>query len=84
MLTALSLSLSSLPLSHQERHADVTTWPDFHNGAAAGLRVAEGQSRLTRTWVVFNRPKTPSHAHAGFIMALGLLGHLEVSRLAPH
>jgi anaphase-promoting complex subunit 1 len=31
--------------------------------------------------VVFNRPNTPSHAHAGFIMALGLLGHLEA--LAP-
>lgn len=30
---------------------------------------------------MFNRPKQPSHSHAGFLMALGLLGHLEV--LAP-
>ncbi|KAK3244197.1 hypothetical protein CYMTET_46182, partial [Cymbomonas tetramitiformis] len=64
-----------------DRSAELTAWPDFHNGAAAGMRVAEGQTRLTRTWIVFNRPKQPSHSHAGFLMALGLAGHLEV--LAP-
>ena len=37
-------------------------WPDFHNGVAAGLRLPlakEGGKRLTRTWIVCNRPKPP-------------------------
>lgn len=35
----ISLDMSS------EGGAEIKTWPDFHNGAAAGLRVAESQVR---------------------------------------
>ena len=32
---------------------------------------------VTRSWIVFNRPKQASHSHAGALMALGLNGHLS-------
>ncbi|KAL6755304.1 hypothetical protein V8C86DRAFT_3027443 [Haematococcus lacustris] len=88
--------------------ADITAWAEFHNGAAAGLRmVAESShatgpvecdpdgydrcdagtrkgdggavsaSPLTRNWIVFHRPDSPSYTHAGLLMALGLTGHLS-------
>lgn len=58
-----------------------TEWPAFHNGVATGLRVSPGQSQITRTWIVYNRPEQLNFSHAGFLMALGLQGHL--SALAP-
>jgi hypothetical protein len=36
--------------------AEQAAWPEFHNGAAAGLRLAPGTHQLTRTWVVYNKP----------------------------
>ena len=58
--------------------AAFTLWPEFHNGAAAGFALAaRTKGELTRAWIVFNRPREPSHAHAGVLMALGLTGHLR-------
>ena len=36
-----------------------------------------GDGEVTRSWIVFNRPKQASHSHAGALMALGLNGHLS-------
>lgn len=55
--------------------AELTAWPEFHNGVAAGLRLAPGGD-LTRTWIVYNRPIEPSYEHAGMLFGLGLNGHL--------
>ena len=114
---------------------DVTAWPEFHNGAAAGephhqpplplvrpswlnpaasvllrfrrcpsiachcslpeynakprsrstfcnllrssgLSMSPGGTRLTRTWIVYNKPSQPNYTHAGTLMALGLMGNL--------
>eukprot|EP01083_Nonionella_stella_P126448 382729_1 len=54
-------------------------WIEFHNGCSAGLRVVShyDESRENvRTWICYNKPKTPSYSHAGFIFAQGLNGHL--------
>mmetsp|Transcript_32182 Transcript_32182/g.96812 ORF Transcript_32182/g.96812 Transcript_32182/m.96812 type:complete len:347 (+) Transcript_32182:2649-3689(+) len=63
-------------------------WPQFHNGVAAGLRLQPWESDdcrsgrrsacVTRTWIVYNRPKLPSPQHGGLLLALGLQGHLDV------
>ena len=58
---------------------ELQTWPKFHNGVASGLRLSrDGQTKLARTWVVYNRHAEPSYSHAGLLMALGLNGHLRV------
>ena len=56
----------------------MTSWPEFHNGFAAGLRLAPGEANITRTWIVYNKPDEPNFSHAGLLMALGLQRHLDV------
>ncbi len=34
---------------------------------------------MTRTWIVYNKPKEPSYTHAGMLMGLGLTGVSLVS-----
>uniref|UniRef100_A0A7S4MEE8 Anaphase-promoting complex subunit 1 C-terminal domain-containing protein n=1 Tax=Odontella aurita TaxID=265563 RepID=A0A7S4MEE8_9STRA len=102
----LALDVSGCPV-------DMSLWPEFHNGVAAGLRLPlagdglknkknDGLRQITRTWIVYNKPASasvsassqnrqggnnagdgavdgndrPNHAHGGFLMALGLRGHL--------
>jgi anaphase-promoting complex subunit 1 len=81
-LPAAHNAVVALDLAAAGAPPDFLVWPDFHNGAAAGLRLAErGQAALTRTWVLYNRPAEPSASHAGMLLALGLAGHLAA--LAP-
>lgn len=61
--------------------SDFDCWAQFHNGVAVGLRIAPNQSQMSNAWIVFNKPKTPSNSHAGFLLGLGLQGHLSVLEL---
>uniref|UniRef100_A0A3P8R8S0 Anaphase-promoting complex subunit 1 n=1 Tax=Astatotilapia calliptera TaxID=8154 RepID=A0A3P8R8S0_ASTCA len=56
---------------------NMTSWPSFHNGVAAGLKIAPA-SQVDSAWIAYNKPKSPELAneYAGFLMALGLNGHL--------
>ncbi|KAL2945094.1 Anaphase-promoting complex subunit 1 [Bienertia sinuspersici] len=57
---------------------ELRAWPEFHNAVAAGLRLAPFQGRVSRTWIIYNRPEEPDAVHAGLLFALGLHGHLTV------
>ena len=37
---------------------------------------ASDEGALGRNWIVYNKPHNKPHAHAGFLMGLGLQGHL--------
>ncbi|XP_013161893.1 PREDICTED: anaphase-promoting complex subunit 1-like [Papilio xuthus] len=56
-------------------------WPSFHNGAAAGLALVPVAGRtIHHSWIVYNKPRGTqdmSAEHAGFLLALGLNGHLR-------
>ena len=52
-------------------------WPCFHNGVAAGLAVSPGSKGIDSSWIVFNRPATLNQEHGGFLLGLGLSGHLR-------
>jgi anaphase-promoting complex subunit 1 len=74
--------------------SELTLWPEFHNGVAAGLRVGPAERRgfkqagfgnnvpvrVTRNWIIYNRTAYVGNeaAHAGFLLALGLQGYLNV------
>jgi hypothetical protein len=74
----VSLDLTGMaPAPGGGAYAEATAWPEFHNGVAAGLRLAPGRHELTRTWIVYNKPPDPSYMHAGMLMALGVTGHLR-------
>jgi anaphase-promoting complex subunit 1 len=83
LAATLPPSLATLHLDTSAYTPDLTLWPEFHNGVAAGLRLAPAWGReggreggrgggVSRTWIIYNRPRTPSHAHGGFLLALGL------------
>ena len=61
---------------HEKVYSSLFMWPEFHNGVAAALRISAGVTALTRTWIEYNRPEKPTYAHAGFLLGLGLQGHL--------
>ncbi|KAF8954432.1 hypothetical protein BDZ97DRAFT_1928284 [Flammula alnicola] len=52
-------------------------WGEFHNGVAAGLRIAPSAPGVESSWIAFNKPTELSPEHAGFLLALGLTGHLK-------
>jgi len=55
-------------------------WPEFHNGVAAGLRLArEGTIKggNARNWIMYHKPRHPKYEHGGFLLAVGLLGYLD-------
>lgn len=82
-LPASQNAVINLDVGAQGAGAEWVTWPEFHNGAAAGLRLRPG-APLSRTWVLSNRPSPaapPSPVHAGLLLALGLGGFL--THLAP-
>ncbi|XP_036402941.1 anaphase-promoting complex subunit 1 [Megalops cyprinoides] len=56
---------------------NMTSWSSFHNGVAAGLKIAPA-SQVDSAWIAYNKPKSAELAneYAGFLMALGLNGHL--------
>ncbi|KAI9680873.1 MAG: Anaphase-promoting complex subunit 1 [Caeruleum heppii] len=52
-------------------------WAFFHSGVAAGLSISREAKGIDASWVVFNKPAELSNRHAGFLLALGLNGHLR-------
>ncbi len=90
----LDLALAANAYESQE----FLDWPSYHNGVAAGVRVAGavhtgsgsgsadasagGGGGVSRAWIMYNRPsvdrdRTTNFSHAGFLLALGLCGHLK-------
>lgn len=71
---------AAVELTHIDTPPNMNTWPLFHNGVAAGLRISPEATDIDSTWIVFNKPKNTTETaqeHAGFLMALGLNGHLK-------
>ena len=53
-------SNATLALDTSTCPSDMSVWPEFHNGVAAGLRLPKagdvGSGQITRTWIIYNRP----------------------------
>jgi anaphase-promoting complex subunit 1 len=52
-------------------------WGYFHNGAANGLTISKDAKGITGSWITFNKSSTLTAQHAGFLLGLGLNGHLK-------
>lgn len=67
----------TVELSHIEYPQNMQQWPLFHNGVANGLRISPDAHNIDSTWIIFNKPQISADMeYAGFLMALGLNGHL--------
>lgn len=54
-----------------------TQWPLFHLGVASALSISPEAKEIDTSWIVFNKPSEPTNRHAGFLLGLGLNGHLK-------
>lgn len=52
-------------------------WAFFHAGVDAGLSVSKKARHIDTSWILFNKPEQLNNRHAGFLMGLGLNGHLK-------
>ncbi|XP_060661715.1 anaphase-promoting complex subunit 1 [Drosophila nasuta] len=71
---------TTIEMQQIEFPANMHIWPLFHNGVATGLKISPQALDIDSTWIVYNKPKTQGNnalEHAGFLMALGLNGHLK-------
>ncbi|KAH8419854.1 hypothetical protein KR009_003297 [Drosophila setifemur] len=71
---------TTIEMQQIEFPANMHMWPSFHNGVATGLKISPQAQDIDSTWIVYNKPKTQVNnglEHAGFLMALGLNGHLR-------
>lgn len=62
--------------------AEIGQWPDFHNGVASGLRINRDDLNVTSSWISLNRPSVMTSTFGGFLLGLGLNGHLRQLRMA--
>lgn len=53
------------------------SWAFFHAGVEAGLSISKDANGIDSSWILFNKPRDLSTRHAGFLLALGLNGHLK-------
>ena len=53
------------------------SWAFFHAGVEAGLTISKAARGIDTSWITFNKPSELNNRHAGFLLALGLNGHLK-------
>ena len=53
------------------------SWAFFHAGVEAGLSISREAKGIDTSWILFNKPRDLTNRHAGFLLALGLNGHLK-------
>lgn len=67
--------------SGPESKANLSLWPDFHNGVATAVRLSKtafsGNQNHLRTWIFYQKPESPRYDHGGFLFGLGMLGYLS-------
>ena len=76
----IELSIRILPLKttlQAQIVAENADWPCFHNGVAAALSISPDCEGIDSSWIVFNRPHNLNPEHGGFLLGLGLTGHLR-------
>ena len=73
---------AAVDMTHIDVPPNMSLWPQFHNGAAAGLRVAPKTHYVDSNWINLSRNRGQAGAElnaeiAGFLLGLGLGGHLN-------
>lgn len=66
-----------LTLQKQTISEESLSWGYFHNGVSSGLSVSKEITYLNGSWITFNKPSALTSQHAGFLLGLGLNGHLK-------
>ena len=70
---------ATIEMQQIEVPTNMSVWPQFHNGVAAGLRIATDPSDIDPAYIMYNKPKEAEMppTYSGFLMALGLTSSLK-------
>ncbi|ETN41309.1 uncharacterized protein HMPREF1541_03244 [Cyphellophora europaea CBS 101466] len=81
LMSPRSTSESAQPMTFSADKSAFTEekvcWAFFHNGASAGLMISKHAKCIDTSWILYNKPQELTNRHAGFLLALGLNGHLR-------
>ncbi|EDO16379.1 hypothetical protein Kpol_1051p28 [Vanderwaltozyma polyspora DSM 70294] len=66
------VSLNTTDVDH-----DTAQWGEFHGGVSCGLRISKKAKNINGSWIAFNKPRVLDAQHGGFLLGLGLNGHLK-------
>lgn len=75
--TLIAPAMTTIVLNEGSISQKVVDWGHFHNGVSSGLSVSRESKGITGSWVIFNKPLENNAQHAGFLLGLGLNGHLK-------
>lgn len=59
--------------------SDILIWGYVHQGISVGLNISRNAQNINGSWIIYNKPEseTVSLLHAGFLLGLGINGHLK-------
>ena len=75
--TLIAPTMTNIILSDGAVDEKVIEWGYFHNGVASGLSISKKSKGISGSWIIFNKPPSLNSQHAGFLLGLGLNGHLK-------
>ena len=75
--TLISPSMSTIILNRDSINDSMSEWGYFHNGVSSGLSILPDSKGISGLWIIFNKPPDLNSQHAGFLLGLGLNGHLK-------
>lgn len=75
--TLIVPSMTNVSLEKEVMDQSITQWGFFHNGVSSGLSISRDAEDISGSWVVFNKPSQLTSEHAGFLLGIGLNGHLS-------
>lgn len=75
--TCIYPSMNNIVLSKGSISEKTSDWGYFHNGVSSGLSINKSSKGITGSWIIYNKPPELNLQHAGFLLGLGLNGHLK-------
>lgn len=68
---------SRLSVQTADLNSEMIEWGDFHGGVSSGLRISKKAKGINGSWIAFSKPKILDAQLGGFLLGLGLNGHLK-------
>lgn len=75
--TLIAPTMTNIILSEGTINEGINEWGYFHNGVSSGLSISKESKGISGSWIIFNKPPELNSQHAGFLLGLGLNGHLK-------
>ncbi|ODV80795.1 uncharacterized protein CANTADRAFT_46433 [Suhomyces tanzawaensis NRRL Y-17324] len=75
--TLIAPTMTNIVFSEGSIPFNIAEWGSFHNGVSSGMSISRDAKGISGSWIIFNKPPDLNAQHAGFLLGLGLNGHLK-------